>query len=148
MSGVDDANGVERGGEKNETELHSSPPLEDLDDRTLTWLARADTSLATVAKVARIRDENPAAYGGLIDAMSDTTKAKLLRFLCFHRTGTTYDELTDVVAVKTERTVRTKVSELADSGVLSVGDGRPATIDFRDDDVRLLANDLLRHIEE
>jgi len=146
MSGIDEPNGVDHGGEKDETDFHSSPPLEGLDDRTLVWLAQTDTSLATVAKVARIRAENPAAYAGLIDAVSDTTKAKIVRFLCFHRTGTTYSELTDVVAVKTERTVRTKVSEMADDGVLSVGDGRPASIDFRDDDVRLLANDMLSNV--
>lgn len=127
-----------------EANLHNSP-LEDLDQATLDWLTRTDTSLATIAKVERLRDERSDAYAALIDALSDDTKASILRFLCFHRTGTTYGELIDVTPTVSERTVRSKVADLADDGVLSVGDGKPASIDFEDDAVRLLAGDMLSY---
>lgn len=45
----------------------------------------------------------------------------------------------------TTRTVKTHVSTLSERGVLSVEDGRPATIAFRNDDLRLLASDILSY---
>lgn len=130
----------------NETEFHDSP-YDQLGHRNLSWLATTSTDISTIVDVARIRHEKRQVYAAIMKATADYTKTRILRFVIMRFGTVTYDDLDGVIHDKSKRTVKSKVAELRDDGVLSVGDGRPAAIGFVDDDVALLCEDVLSFIE-
>jgi DNA-binding transcriptional ArsR family regulator len=111
------------------------------------WVDTQDRDVDAVVAVERIRDENPGAYRCLMRSTADGVTVRVLRALVAVGGVTTYDDLVSYIGDVTRRTVRSKVADLRDGGVVDVGDGRPAAISFVDDDVALLAEDTLARLE-
>lgn len=136
-----------------ETDFHDShvppqgeTPYDKIGYANLSWLATRSKSIRNVVDVARIRDENGDVYAALMRSTADYTKVRILRYVGFHGTAT-YTELDDVTPDVSERTVKSKVAGLRDDGVFDVGEGRPAAIGFVDEDVALLASDVLAYLD-
>lgn len=119
----------------------------DIGQANRSWLETQDKTLRHVVSVERIRDENDDVYAGLIRSVADYTKARVLRTVLMKHGTVTYADLTDAIGDVTERTIKTKVAELRDEGVLDVGNGRPAAISLPDDDVALLVEDTLAYLD-
>lgn len=111
------------------------------------WVATQERDVDTVVAVARIRDENPDAFRCLMRSTADSVTVRVLRALVAVGGVTTYDDLVTYIGDVTRRTVRSKVADLRDGNVVDVGEGRPAAVGFRDDDVALLAEDTLARLE-
>lgn len=134
-----------------ETNFHDSHvrprPYEDLIGyANLSWLATRSKDLRSIVDVERIRDENGDAYAALMRSTADYTKVRILRLAVAYGT-VTYADLDSATPDVSERTVKSKVAELRDEGVLDVGEGRPAAIGFVDEDVALLASDVLAYLD-
>lgn len=132
-----------------ERDFHDSHGVraEAIGQENLSWLATRDKDLRKVVSVERIRDENPRAYVGIMRSTDDDTKTRILRTIVARQGTVTYGDLDEFVPDVTTRTIKSKVAELRDHDVLDVGDGRPAAIGFRNDDVALLVEDTLSRLE-
>lgn len=119
----------------------------DLSQENRSWLATRGKNLDRVVAVERIRDEYPRAYVGLMRATDDDTKVRILRTIVARHGTVTYGDLEDFVGDVTTRTIKTKVADLRDHEVLDVGEGRPAAIGFKHEDVALLAEDTLARLD-
>ena len=96
----------------------------------------------TVVEVEKLRRRYSRRFRILMEAIGEPTRRAVLVCLVDRRGGTTYDDLAEWTS-KTKRTVKNHVHTLRDEDVLQVEDGRPAAISFRNDDLRLLASDVL-----
>lgn len=97
-------------------------------------------SLNTLVDLERLRRERSGEWSRLIRSLDDEATLQVVLEL-LRRGGRTYDELSEASSCGRE-TVRKRVYDLRDSGVVQVG-GNPAVVSFVDDEVRLLASDVL-----
>jgi len=128
-----------------ETDFHGSHPSESRHDTeplsATVRIGGEERSVAVVVEVERLRREHTAEFRTLMEAVESHTQRAVLASL-LSESPRTYRDLSEWTKTTT-RTVKTHVSELSEAGILRVEDGRPATISFVDDDLRLLASDVL-----
>jgi len=96
----------------------------------------------TVVEVETLRRRYSRRFRILMEAIGEPTRRAVIACLVARRGGTTYDDLAEWTS-KTKRTVKNHVHALDDEDVLQIENGRPAAISFRNDDLRLLASDVL-----
>lgn len=99
-------------------------------------------AVETVVEVEKLRRRYSTRFRILMEAIGEPTRRAVLACLVQRRGATTYDDLAEWTS-KTKRTVKNHVHSLRDENVLQVEDGRPAAISFRNDELRLLASDVL-----
>lgn len=104
-------------------------------------IAGEEWTVETVVEVERLRRTYRNEFRVLMEAVGDPTRRGVLAAL-LSASPRTYRELDEWTGTTT-RTVKTHVSDLSDAGIVEVRDGRPATISFRNDDLRLLSSDVL-----
>jgi DNA-binding transcriptional ArsR family regulator len=131
--------------ENHETDFHGSPvgqsrrvrePLEGT-----VRIAGERRSVETVVEVERLRRTYSSEFRVLMEAIGEPTRRGVLAAL-LDASPRTYKELDEWTGTTT-RTIKNHVSDLSDAGIVEVEDGRPATIAFRNDDLRLLSSDVL-----
>lgn len=148
---VEEANAVT--GEPNreryhETDFHDSPPSrsrryrEPLQGRV--QIAGEEWAVETVVEVERLRRTYRDEFRVLMEAVGVPTRRGVLAAL-LDASPRTYRELDEWTGTTT-RTVKTHVHALRDEDILEVEDGRPATVAFLNDDLRLLSSDVLSFI--
>lgn len=93
-----------------------------------------------LVELERARKNSPELYRRLFEETNDSTTTVILSRL-LHREGRTYDDLDDATTVS-RRTVRNRVYDLRDLGVVEVG-GNPSRVSFKNEEVRLLVVDVL-----
>jgi len=104
------------------------------------------TGVEAIVKYHDMRQDNPQQYVKLWQHVAeDPQKETILRTVSYYD-GCVYQTLYDVCDTS-ERTVRNKVNELCDDGVLEKN-GRPATISFVDDDTWVLSQDVFSVMDE
>lgn len=123
-----------------ETDFHGSRGEQPYHN-TRVQIAGDEWALGNVVEVERLRRRYAHRYRILMESLNDTTRRGILAALV-QREVTTYEELSKWVHT-TARTVKTHVHALRDAEVVVVEDGRPAAISFLNDDLRLLASDVL-----
>lgn len=128
-----DFHGSHRDGEHRHT-----PPLS-----STVEIAGEERSVATLVELERLRRQYSGEVRCLMEATGQSTQRGVITALVA-ASPRTYADLSTWTRTTT-RTVKTHVSTLSERGVLSVEDGRPATIAFRNDDLRLLASDILSY---
>jgi len=99
-------------------------------------------AVETVVEVEKLRRRYSTRFRILMEAIGEPTRRAVLACLVQRRGATTYDDLAEWTS-KTKRTVKNHVHALRDEDVLQVEDGRPAAISFENDELRLLASDVL-----
>jgi len=124
-----------------ETDFHGSHG-EGLSRRETVQIDGDEWAVDTVVEVEKLRRRYSRRFRILMEAIGEPTRRAVLACLVQRRTGTTYDDLAEWTS-KTKRTVKNHVHALRDENVLQVEDGRPAAISFRNDELRLLASDVL-----
>lgn len=128
---------IRRAFEENEVE---EGELRELLLRTHVEVGGEEVSLWSVVDTLRLKDEYRREYRTLRDNVSEETKRAIIIAL-LRAEPLFYDDLTEWTGT-TRRTVRSHVYDLRDAGVLQVG-GYPATVSFSNDDLRLLAAELI-----
>ena len=98
-------------------------------------------SVGVIAETEYLRRQYATEYAILMSSLGETPRRGIIACLV-KRGGGTYDDLTEWTTT-TKRTVKNHVHALRNENVLQVEDGRPAAISFRNDDLRLLASDVL-----
>lgn len=106
------------------------------------WLATRDHGVDSLVRMERLRHENADAYLGLTAAMQDDKLRPVLIGLCQEGGTATYDDLENYTTVS-RRTLKDRVYDLADDGVLAIDDTRPAVIHYPNDAVDALAKDVV-----
>jgi DNA-binding transcriptional ArsR family regulator len=97
-------------------------------------------SVDTLVDLRRLKQERSETWVRLVGVLDDGTTIQVVAGIL--RPGPTgYDDLVERTGA-TRRTVENHVYSLRDAGVIQVG-GNPAEISFVDDEVRLLASDVL-----
>lgn len=124
-----------------ETDFHGSHGGESRPRETVE-IDGDEWAVDTVVEVEKLRRRYSTRFRILMEAIGEPTRRAVLACLVQRRTGTTYDDLAEWTS-KTKRTVKNHVHALRDEDVLQVEDGRPAAISFRNDELRLLASDVL-----
>lgn len=98
--------------------------------------------IESVAELEFLRRHYSTEYRTLMAGISDETRRGILACIVQKRGPVTYDELTDWTTT-TKRTVKNHVFNLRDQRILEIEEGRPSTVAFTNDDLRLLASDAL-----
>jgi len=132
-----------------ETDFHDSPPLGLSRDReeseTTVQICGEERSRRAIVEVERLRRRYEDETRVLMTSLGDSTRRAVVCAV-LDESPRTYEDLSEY-ATTTTRTVKTHVSELVDEGVLRVEDGRPSTISFVSDDLRVVASDVFSFLE-
>lgn len=125
--------------------VNSVPEYHRLGDRLYRTveIAEEDWHLDTLVHLERTRRERSDAWTGLMRSLDDDVCVQVVVSI-LRDSPQTYASLAEQTE-KTKRTVRDRVYTLRDRNVVEV-EGRPAAISFVDDDVRLLASDVLSFV--
>jgi len=103
-------------------------------------IAGEEWSVDTLVDLERIRRERSGVWVRLNRALDDEATLQVVLSL-LRREQRTYDDLSENAGYG-RQTVRKRVYDLRDAGVVEVG-GNPSVVSFVDDEVRLLASDVL-----
>jgi DNA-binding transcriptional ArsR family regulator len=98
-------------------------------------------AVGVLAEVEYLRRQYGGEYASLMACMGDETRSKIVK--CLVRQGTaTYDEINEWTPTA-RRTVKNHVYQLEEDEIVEIIDGRPVLVSFLNDDLRLLASDVL-----
>jgi DNA-binding transcriptional ArsR family regulator len=114
--------------------------LQELLLRTHVEVGGEEVSLWSVANDVRLKEEYRREYRTLWKSVAEETK-RGISIALLRAEPLFYDDLTEWTGT-TRRTVRSHAYDLRDAGVLQVG-GYPATVSFSNDDLRLLAANVI-----
>lgn len=104
-------------------------------------IAGEEWEVSNVLELERLRRENAPEFRCLMECVGNPPRRKILAALV-QNSPRTYADLSEWTTV-TERTVKTHVHTLRDESILTVEEGRPASISFLSSELRLLASDVL-----
>jgi len=97
-------------------------------------------------ELERLRKEKyPDLYRRMFEKAGSSDDIYLILSSLLRQEGQTYDELTENVP-SSRRTVKRRVYDLRDLNIVGVG-GRPVRVHFENDEVRLLASDVLSFLD-
>ena len=105
------------------------------------WLREQGIDADTIISLYRCRHENRDLYESILTSAADTTTLKLLKALSLSHRPLTYNDLTDFTTT-TERTVRTKVNDLADRGIVDKSRSKPVNVTLTET-AEILTKDVL-----
>lgn len=113
-----------------------------LDEDNARWLAQEDRDANAVIRIERVRKQHPGLTLAVSDAVRDDEYRAILTALAQGAGAETYDGIEPFLRAS-RRTIRRRVNDLIDMGIVDRDEGKPTTIHFPNEAAELLVEDAL-----